>query len=194
MIKENHALRNENTALRRATRSQEDMIKDLSRGKETLLELVAELNETINKQKTQLIEFEEANTTLRQTLDNLRVNMQAQSEESEAFKSYSSSLERQLQAFQRASEQLSLERGQLEEKYSSLRGDYAIMREDMQIILGKVNQTMNTIKIMARRARGFAEWARDLRENTSPMASNAEELFEFLGMIRRDLGYFGHFH
>lgn len=51
LLKENIALRNENATLRRTIYSQEGRIKDLSKGKEALLKLVVELNETINKKK-----------------------------------------------------------------------------------------------------------------------------------------------
>ena len=73
-------------------KSQDKNIKDFESGKEYFLELTNDLNTSIGKWKTQIIELEGPNHSLCQTVDSLHVKMTKHSEEYEILKNYVDSL------------------------------------------------------------------------------------------------------
>uniref|UniRef100_A0A9I9ELH2 Uncharacterized protein n=1 Tax=Cucumis melo TaxID=3656 RepID=A0A9I9ELH2_CUCME len=75
MNKANRSLKNEKTTLQATVESQDEYIKDLESGKKYFLELVNDLNTSIRKRETQIIDLEAHNHSLRQTVDKLHLKM-----------------------------------------------------------------------------------------------------------------------
>uniref|UniRef100_A0A9I9E203 Girdin-like n=1 Tax=Cucumis melo TaxID=3656 RepID=A0A9I9E203_CUCME len=131
------------------------------------------------------------NHSLLQTVDSLHLKMAERSEEYEILKNYVDSLHYQLTAFQNSSKRIIKEYESLKIDYVQMKVDYDLQtREQME----RVNQTIEFLKMVSKRANGFVEWAADLRVNFFSMQPHADDLNRFLKMICKELGYFGRFH
>ena len=117
MNKANRSLKNEKTTLLATVGSQDEYIKDLENGKEYFLELVNDLNTSIRRWEAQILDFEEHNHSLCQSINSIHVKMAERSEEYEILKNYVDSLHYQLTAFQNSSKRITQE-------YESLKTDY----------------------------------------------------------------------
>uniref|UniRef100_A0A9I9E2H3 Uncharacterized protein n=1 Tax=Cucumis melo TaxID=3656 RepID=A0A9I9E2H3_CUCME len=106
MNKANRSLKNEKTTLQAAVELSDEYIKDLKSGKEYFLELVNDLNKSIGKRETKIMDLEAHNHSLRQTFDDLHLKMTERSKEYKILKNYVDSLHHQLIAFQNSSERI----------------------------------------------------------------------------------------
>ena len=73
--KTNRRLKNEKTIFQATAKSQDEYIKDLESGKEYFLELVNDLNTSIEKWEAHIIDSEAYNHSLHQIIDSLHVKM-----------------------------------------------------------------------------------------------------------------------
>ncbi|KAA0037780.1 girdin-like [Cucumis melo var. makuwa] len=183
MNKANRSLKNEKTTLQATVGSQDEYIKDLENGKEYFLELVNDLNTSIVKRETQIMDLEAQNHSLRQTIDNLHLKMAERSEEYEILKNYADSLHFQLTAHQNSSKRITQEYESLNTDYVQMKVDYDLQTRDFQVLVERVDQTIEFLRMVSKRANGFAEWAADLRVNFFSMQPHADDLNRFLQMI-----------
>ena len=72
--------------------------------------------------------------------------------------------------------------------------DYDLQMRDFQVLVECVDQTIEFLRMVSKRANGFAEWAADLRVNFFSMQPHADDLNRFLKMICRELRRLGRFH
>ena len=194
MNKSNRSLKNEKTILQATVESQDEYIKDLENMKEYYLELVNDLKSSIGKREAQIVDLEVHNCSLRQTVDSLHVKMVEHSEDYKILKNYADSLHHQLTAFQNSSERIVQEYKLLKTDYMQMKVDYDLQRRDFQTLVERVDQTIGFLRIVSRRANGFAEWAADLRINFFSIRPHSDDLNRFLKMICRELGHFGRFY
>uniref|UniRef100_A0A9I9EE51 Girdin-like n=2 Tax=Cucumis melo TaxID=3656 RepID=A0A9I9EE51_CUCME len=164
MNKANRSLKNEKTTLQATVGSQDEYIKDLENGKEYFLELVNDLNTSIGKRETQIMDLEAQNHSLRQIVDNLHLKMVERSEKYEILKNYIDSLYYQLTALQNSSKRVTQEYESLNTDYVQMKVDYDLQTRDFQVLVERVDRTIELLRMVSKRANGFAEWAADLRE------------------------------
>ena len=126
--------------------------------KEYYLELVNDLKSSIGKREAQIVDLEVHNCSLRQTVDSLHVKMVELSEDYKILKNYADSLHHQLTAFQNSSERIVQEYKLLKTDYMQMKVDYDLQRRDFQTLVERVDQTIGFLRIVSRRANGFAEW------------------------------------
>uniref|UniRef100_A0A9I9E937 Girdin-like n=1 Tax=Cucumis melo TaxID=3656 RepID=A0A9I9E937_CUCME len=161
MNKVNRSLKNEKTTLQAIVGSQDEYIKDLENGKEYFLELVNDLNTSIGKRETQIMDLEAQNHSLCQTVDSLHLKMAERSEEYEILKNYADSLHYQLTAFQNSSKRITQEYESLNTDYVQMKVDYDLQMRDFQVLVERVDQTIEFLRMVSKRANSFAEWATD---------------------------------
>uniref|UniRef100_A0A9I9E2G4 Girdin-like n=1 Tax=Cucumis melo TaxID=3656 RepID=A0A9I9E2G4_CUCME len=155
MNKANRSLKNEKTTLQAIVESQDEYIKDLESGKEYFLKLVNDLNTSIEKWKTQIMDLKAHNHSLCQTIDSLHLKMVERSEEYEILKNYVDSLQYQLTAFSNSSERIVQEYESLKTNYDM---HYDMQMRDFQVLVECVNQSIEILRMASRRVNGFVEW------------------------------------
>ncbi|TYK04062.1 girdin-like [Cucumis melo var. makuwa] len=140
------------------------------------------------------MDLEAQNHSLRQTVDSLHLKMAECSEEYEILKNYADSLHYQLTALQNSSRRITQEYESLNTDYVQMKVDYDLQTRDFQVLVERVDQTIEFLRMVSKRANGFAECAADLRVNFFSMQPHADDLNRFLKMICRELGHFRRFH
>ncbi|KAA0036941.1 girdin-like [Cucumis melo var. makuwa] len=175
-------LQNELEKTKSFLKNQDKLEKDL----ETLDEEMRRMNKANRSLKNE-------KTTLQATVG-LHLKMAERSEEYEILKNYADSLHYQLTALQNSSKRITQEYESLNTDYVQMKVDYDLHTRDFQVLVERVDQTIEFLRMVSKRADGFAEWAVDLRVNFFSMQPHADDLNRFLKMICRELGHFGHFH
>ncbi|KAA0025903.1 girdin-like [Cucumis melo var. makuwa] len=137
--KANRSLKNEKTTLQAIVGSQDEYIKDLESGKEYFLELVNDLNTSIEKQETQIMDLEAHNHYLHQIVDSLHLKMAEQSEKYGILKNSIVSLHYQLTVFQNSSKRIMQEYESLKTDYVQMKVDYDLQTRDFQVLVERVD-------------------------------------------------------
>ncbi|KAA0040364.1 girdin-like [Cucumis melo var. makuwa] len=117
--------------------------------------------------------------------------MAERSEEYEILKNYVNSLHYQLTAFQNSSERIVQEYESLKTDYMQMKFGYDLQMRDFQVLVKHVDHTIEFLRMVSKRANGFAEWAANLRVNFFSMQPHADDLNRFLKMICREVRHFG---